>query len=216
MGFFNKNCLCWSFTCNSTALFFENLKHKGLWSCRVLSTGAKDQRCNTCMHLASLFLTVSLSLVCLLLYVSFQFWGNQEGRKVEEECAQQNWFSPILLWRFWVIAWYFLLGLEVRPLEEEPSVSGLWCINSVMSCQRVWRIPFWFCGFCRELLYGNNLPSEVVSLTTCKTKLGQIEKFCQLGGGPPLSLFLSWFSTALVTITESLSSFNRWPVYKEN
>lgn len=94
--------------------------------------------------------------------------------------------------------------------------SGLWCISSVKSCLCIWRTPIWLCGFCRELLYGNNLPSEVVSLTMRETKLGQIEKFCQLGGAPPLNLFLSWFCTALVTISECVRSFNRWPVNKEN
>lgn len=48
------------------------------------------------------------------------------------------------------------------------------------------------------------------------SKLGQKEKFCQLGGAPPLSLFSSWFCTAFITITESVNSLDRWSIYKEN
>lgn len=68
------------------------------------------------VHLVSMFLTLSLSLVCLLLYGLFFFFfsnlsGNQEGRKVEEERAQQNGFSLILTY--------------TGTPEEKPSVSGL-------------------------------------------------------------------------------------------
>lgn len=102
--------------------------------------------------------------------------------------------------------------------EEGPRASGLRCsrVNSVMSSLCIWRMPAWLCGFYSELLRGSNVHREVISFSANIINWAKKEKFCQLGGAPPLSLFSSWFCTAFITITESVNSLGRWSIYKEN
>lgn len=164
--------------------------------------GSKVWRALGHVRLASMFLTLSLWSAC-----SFTIFFSNSEWKLRGQEGGRGMCSPALV---------FPDTFLNRTSGRGTFCSGLWCISSVKSCLCIWRTPIWLCGFCRELLYGNNLPSEVVSLTMRETKLGQIEKFCQLGGASPLNLFLSWFCTALVTISECVRSFNRWPVNKEN
>lgn len=163
------------------------------------------------MRLASVFLVLLSSLCLFLLCLYLILSGTQEGRKEPGGCTQQGWFSLILSSTGPTNDPCLLRG-ETLSFSSTPMQPSPQCDVLPVHLEDA-HLALWFLQ--RAFVWKQRAQRSNIFL--CEhSKLGQKEKFCQLGGAPPLSLFSSWFCTAFITITESVNSLDRQSIYKEN